>query len=99
MLYGFGYTNTAMCKYFKESVLPLNPELEKALTGNTAFETKPCGICGKEFPLNGRQKYCSEKCAKTSRRKSVTRNVREYRKRKRGDVYVKVKRKVYHEYN
>ena len=86
MVYGFGYMNTAMCKYFRESVLPLNTELERALTGGSAPETKPCGICGKEFPLNGRQIYCSEKCAKASRRKSVAKNVREYRKRKRGDV-------------
>ena len=86
MFYGYGYTNTAMCKYFRNAVLPLNPELERVLTGGTVIETKPCGLCGKEFPLNGRQTYCSEKCAKTNRRKSVAKNVREHRKRKRTDV-------------
>ena len=86
MFYGYGYTNTAMCKYFRKAVLPLNSELERTLTGSTILETKPCGICGKEFPLNGRQMYCSEKCAKVNRRKSVAKNVREYRKRKHDDM-------------
>ena len=86
MFYGYGYTNTAMCKYFRQAVLPLNPELERTLTGNDVPETKSCGICEKKFPLNGRQKYCSEKCAKIHRRKSVAKNVREYRKRKNSDV-------------
>jgi len=86
MSYGYGYTNTTMCKYFRQSVLPLNPELERVLTGGAMIETKPCAVCGKTFPLNGRQKYCSEKCAKINRSKSVAKNVREYRKRKNSDV-------------
>ena len=86
MFYGYGYTNTAICKYFKNAVLPLNPELERTLMDNPPPETKPCGVCGKEFPLNGRQTYCSEKCAKANRKKSVAKNVREYRKRKHDDV-------------
>jgi len=86
MCYGHGYKNTGMCKWFRNAVLPLNPELGKILTGDTMPETKPCSICSKGFPLNGRQIYCSEKCAKTGRRKSVAKNVSEYRKRKRSAV-------------
>ena len=86
MFYGYGYTNTAMCKWFRKAILPLNPELERVLTGDAMIETKSCAVCGKTFPLNGRQNYCSEKCAKINRRKSVAKNVREYRKRKNSDV-------------
>jgi len=86
MTYGFGYTNTAMCKWFKKAVLPIEPGLERLLTDGGLLETKPCGICGKEFPLNRRQTYCSEKCAKVARLKSVAKNVRAHRKRKRGEV-------------
>jgi len=86
MFYGYAYTNTGMCKWFRNAVLPLGPELERTLTGSAAPETKPCSICGKAFPLNGRQTYCSEKCVKAGRRKSVAKNVREYRKRKKDDM-------------
>jgi len=60
MTYDVGYNTNALCKYFREAVLPLNPTLEAVFTGN--FETKPCKICNKEFIPVGRQAYCSAKC-------------------------------------
>ena len=70
MIYGYGYTNTAMCKYFKKSILPLNPELEAALEGENITErTKKCEVCGKEFYAAGnKSKYC-QYCARRVHRR------------------------------
>ena len=83
MFYGVAHTNSALCKYFRRAVMPLAPELERIFAGGVLPDTKPCAVCGKAFPLNGRQAYCSEKCAAVGRRKSVAGNVRAYRERKR----------------
>jgi len=88
MFYGVAYTNSALCKWFRNAVLPLDPELDRLFTGGILPETKPCVICGRAFPLNGRQTYCSNRCAKSGRRKSVARNVKTYRERKRRDVII-----------
>jgi hypothetical protein len=77
------YSGGAMCKWFRDAVLPLNAELERIFTGGIAPDKKPCTVCGRPFPLNGRQIYCSDKCAASGRRKSVAGNVRAYRERKR----------------
>ena len=53
---GSCYTNSAMCRYFREAVLPNDPELESALE---ALPTKRCQRCGKPFPVSGRRVYCS----------------------------------------
>jgi len=83
MFYGVAHTNSALCKYFRRAVMPLAPELERIFNGGAMPDTKPCEVCGRAFPLNGRQAYCSEKCAAIGRRKSVADNVRAYRERKR----------------
>jgi len=83
MFYGVAHTNSALCKYFRRAVMPLDRELERIFTGGAAPDTKPCAVCGRAFPLNGRQAYCSEKCAAAGRQKSVAGNVRAYRERKR----------------
>ena len=58
------------CRYFREAVLPLNPVLEAALSGQgPAPETRPCPVCGRPFMQEGRQVYCSTKCAEIARRK------------------------------
>ena len=82
-MFGKAYAGGSLCKWLREAVLPLNPELERVFSGDIAPDTKPCAVCGKAFPLNGRQTYCSEKCTKTARRKSVATSVRAYRERKR----------------
>ena len=84
MFFGVAHTNSALCKYFRRAVMPLAPELEQIFTGGAAPDTKPCAVCGRAFPLNGRQAYCSNKCASTGRRKSIADNVRAYRERRRG---------------
>lgn len=85
-MFGKAYSGGALCKWFRNALMPLDPELERIFTGGIAPDTKPCAICGRSFPLNGRQSYCSEKCAKAGRRKSVARNVKAYREQKRRDV-------------
>ena len=82
-MFGKAYSGGALCKWFRKALMPLDPKLEQLFTDGAAPETKPCVICGSAFPLNGRQAYCSGKCAKTGRRKSVANNVRAYRDRKR----------------
>ena len=64
---GICYTNSAMCRYFREAVLPNDPELEAALQ---ALPTKRCQHCGKPFPVSGRRVYCSDKCADDARKKA-----------------------------
>ena len=60
----------AYCRYFREAVLPLNPALEAALSAQgPAPETRPCPVCGWPFVLEGRQVYCSTRCAEIARRK------------------------------
>ena len=60
----------AYCRYFREAVLPLDPLLEAALSGQgPAPETRPCPVCGRPFMQEGRQVYCSTKCAEIARRK------------------------------
>ena len=73
---GICYTNSAMCRYFRESVLPNAPELEAALQ---ALPTKRCQYFGKPFPVSGRRVYCSDKCADTARKNQTAARVRKYR--------------------
>lgn len=71
----------AYCRWFREAVLPLNPALEAALcSGGPAPEFKPCPVCGGAVPVDGRQAYCSRRCAQAARRKQK----REHMKKKRG---------------
>jgi len=86
IMFGKAYTDNPLCKWFKNALLPLAPALERVFTGKGAPETKPCAFCGRLFPLNGRQAYCSEKCTAAARRKSVAGNVKAYRERKRRSV-------------
>ena len=76
MLDGYEY-----CRYFRESVLPLNPALEAALTAEGPRpEFKVCPVCGGAVAPDRRQAYCSEACA----RKAHRRQQREYMRKKRG---------------
>jgi hypothetical protein len=79
MICGVGYTNTAMCRYFRESVLPTDPALEAVLTGNEAIETRLCGICGGVFPADGKKAYCSDACVGEAHRKRNKENMRKKR--------------------
>lgn len=73
------YCGNAMCRYFRESVLPNDPELNASLQGLAA---KRCKHCGKPFPANGRKIYCSDRCRNASQKKDTAARVRNYRKKK-----------------
>ena len=62
----------AYCRYFREAVLPLDPELLAALTVEGGSpELRACTVCGRAFLPEGRQAYCSDACkAEGNRRKS-----------------------------
>ena len=46
----------AYCRYFRNAVLPLDPKLEIALTGEgMAPELRTCAVCGKAFLPEGRK--------------------------------------------
>ena len=70
------YTNSAMCRYFREAVLPNDPELEAALR---ALPTRRCQRCGKPFPVNGCRVYCSDSCAAAARKEQTAARVRKFR--------------------
>ena len=69
------------CRYFREAVLPLDPLLEATLSGQgPAPETRPCPVCGRPAPLDGRRRYCSEACARAALREQK----RAYMRKRRG---------------
>lgn len=59
----------AMCRYFREAVLPTNPALEAVLT-RTPENQKKCPVCGNTFIPTTSQAYCSDRCRVFARRKS-----------------------------
>ena len=71
----------ALCRYFREAVLPLNPALEAALlTEGPPPCFKSCPVCGRPVPPDGRLTYCSAACSKAAHR----RQQREHMRKKRG---------------
>ena len=59
------------CRYFGAAVLPTDPTLESALTGeDTSLKQKKCPICGKSYLPVTSQAYCSDACRLAARRKS-----------------------------
>lgn len=70
----------AYCRYFQEAVLPLDPTLEASLTAPGRAETRPCPVCGRAVPVDGRTRYCSPACAKAAHR----RQQRDHMRKKRG---------------
>ena len=79
MFYGVAYTNTGMCKYFRNAVLPTEPALEAVLTSVTAVEARSCRICGEVFPADGKKIYCSDACAGEAHRRRNRENMRKKR--------------------
>lgn len=68
------------CRYFREAVLPLDPELERSLSdpGHKA-ELRTCAVCGKLFPRQGKRAFCSDACKEAAKRERQ----REYMRRRR----------------
>ena len=70
----------SLCRYFREAVLPTDPALESAITGDdTSLKQKICPVCGKSYLPTTSQAYCSDFCRTFARRKSE----RERKRRKR----------------
>lgn len=77
-MFTIAYNTSSLCRYFRDVLLPLDPGLEALFTGQAV---KPCKRCGKRFPLNGQQAYCSDACAHAARREATAARVRELRNR------------------
>ena len=79
VMLGKAYCRNAMCRYFRECVLPNDPELSASLQNLPA---KRCKHCGKPFPAKGRKLYCSEDCAAAARKEQTAKRVRKHRAKK-----------------
>ena len=73
------YCGNAMCRYFRESVLPNDPELSASLQNLAA---KRCKHCGKPFPAKGRTMYCSNRCRKEAQKEQTAKRVQKHRRKK-----------------
>ena len=78
----------AYCRYFREAVLPLNPELQAALTAEgISPELRACAVCGKAFLPEGRQAYCSDACKAEGNRRKSRERMRKMREKRPGGCY------------
>ena len=78
----------AYCRYFREAVLPLDPELQAALTTEgISPELRACAVCGKAFLPEGRQAYCSEVCKAEGNRRKSRERMRKMREKRPGGCY------------
>ena len=71
----------AYCKYFRESVLPLDPVLESSLTGREAPAKDFCAACGKPFIADRQQAYCSPACQREGNRRRSRERMRKKRQK------------------
>ena len=83
MLYGVAYTCSALCKYYRHDVLPLNPRLEALFNGENIAECiKSCAICGNElYAVGNRAKYCNS-CARRVHRRQKNESDRKRRSKR-----------------
>lgn len=73
----------ALCRYFVNAVLPVDPALESALTGNdTSQRQKRCPVCGKSYIPTTSQAYCSDACRTWARRDADKKRKRRARQNK-----------------
>ena len=69
MFYGVAYTCSALCKYYRKAILPLNPKLEALFNGQfTDDAVKECAVCGTAYYPSGRSRFCSDLCRAKSKR-------------------------------
>ena len=66
------------CKYFKESVLPLDPALEAMLAGG-GLKMLPCAVCGDLFVERTNKQYCGAACAAKAHRRQKRDSIRKIR--------------------
>lgn len=73
----------SLCRYFREALLPTDPELETSITGqDTSQRQKTCPVCGKAYLPTTSQAYCSDACRVYARRKAE--RERKRRERQKG---------------
>ena len=73
---------------FREAVLPLDPELQAALTTEgISPELRACAVCGKAFLPEGRQAYCSDACKAEGNRRKSRERMRKMREKRPGGCY------------
>ena len=61
----------SFCRHFQKAVLPVDPALESAITGeDTSLKQKTCPVCGSAYLPTTSQAYCSDSCRAFARRKS-----------------------------
>ena len=77
-MFGICFTNSALCRYFRKSVLPEDAELEAVFTQTPTTHGKQCG---KPFPTDGKRVYCSQHCAEEACRRQTAARVRKYREK------------------
>lgn len=77
-MFGICFTNSALCRYFRKSVLPEDAELEAVFTQTP---TTHCKQCGNPFPTDGKRVYCSQHCAEEACRRQTAARVRKYREK------------------
>ena len=77
----------AYCRYFREAVLPLDPELQAALT--TEGISRSCGLCGlrKGIFARGASSYCSDACKTEGNRRKSRERMRKMREKRPGGCY------------
>ena len=78
-MFSIGFTDSKLCKYYEQAVLPTDAELLALFKG---IPTKKCRQCGKSFASVGRKVYCSERCAAEARRQQTAERVRKHRANK-----------------
>ena len=83
MMYGVAYNGSALCKYFRNAVLALNPKLAAIFENKIKPDEKHCSVCGKSFILNGRQAYCSDKCKSIGNRSKSRERMKKMRNKER----------------
>jgi len=75
----------AYCKYFENSVLPLDPVLQASLTGRgNSTVTKVCPVCGAEYIPVTNQAYCSAACRTAGQREINRRRQQRHRRNGKG---------------
>ena len=82
-MFGICYTNSALCRKFRNALLPTAPELQ------AVFQPMPltvCKQCGKVFPKEGKRVYFLERCAEEVRRAQTAARVRKHRAQQKQDT-------------
>lgn len=88
LLYAAQVLDRGVLPYFREAVLPLDPELQAALTTEgISPELRACAVCGKAFLPEGRQAYCSDACKAEGNRRKSRERMRKMREKRPGGCY------------